>query len=59
MEYRARNLSEKISSMTDKEIYNLLTENGMLIRRPFLVTEKRVAVGFKESEWEDIFKNEK
>jgi arsenate reductase len=59
MEYRARKLSEKLPSMTDKEILNLLQQNGMLIKRPFLVTDNGIAAGFKEAEWEKIFSHAK
>lgn len=56
MEYRAQKLSEKIPSMSDSQILDLLRSNGMLVRRPLLVTSADVACGFKEQEWKNILK---
>jgi len=38
--------------MSDEEKLDLLATDGMLVKRPILVTEKAVLEGFKESEWE-------
>ena len=40
--------------MTDEEKLDLLATDGMLVKRPILVTEKAVLVGFKESDWEGV-----
>jgi len=53
-EYRAHNLSVKLQQLSEQEILHLLRGNGMLIRRPFLVTDSDVAVGFIESEWKEL-----
>ena len=45
-------LSKKLISMIDEEKLDLLATDGMLVKRPILITEKAVLVGFKESEWE-------
>jgi len=50
--YREMELSKKLISMTDEEKLDLLSTDGMLVKRPILVTEKTVLVGFKESQWE-------
>ena len=50
--YREMELSKKLISMTDEEKLDLLATDGMLVKRPILVTEKPVLVGFKQSEWE-------
>ncbi len=50
--YRALNLKEESAQMSDSEKINLLASNGMLIKRPLLVTENGVFVGFKPTEWE-------
>lgn len=50
--YREMELSKKLSSMTDEEKLDLLSTNGMLVKRPILITEKTVLVGFKEADWE-------
>ncbi len=52
--YREMELSKKLSSMSDEEKLDLLATDGMLVKRPILITEKSVLVGFKESEWEGV-----
>lgn len=56
MVYREKKLKDKLPSMTDEEKLELLSTNGMLIKRPLLITDDRVILGFKEKEWEDYFK---
>ena len=51
--YRELNLKEKLKDMSFEEKLTLLSSNGMLIKRPLLVTDDFVLVGFKEKEWED------
>lgn len=50
--YRELNLKDKLDAMTDEEMIKLLASNGMLVKRPILIGENTVCVGFKESEWE-------
>ena len=40
--------------MAEKEKLNLLSSNGMLIKRPILITGNKVLLGFKEKEWNTI-----
>ncbi len=50
--YRSMNLKEKLNDMTDDEKIELLSSNGMLIKRPIFISEgKKVLIGFKENEW--------
>lgn len=49
--YREMELSKKLSSMNDEEKLDLLASDGMLVKRPILITENAVLVGFKESQW--------
>lgn len=49
--YREMELSKKLSSMTDEEKLDLLASDGMLVKRPILITENAVLVGFKEIQW--------
>lgn len=51
MLYREMGLSEKLSQMSEDEQYALLATNGMLAKRPLLVTETAVIPGFKEAAW--------
>ena len=51
LKYKALNLKEKLDTMTDDEKIRLLASDGMLIKRPILITDKSVLIGFKEEEW--------
>lgn len=52
LQYRALELSKKLSSMTEDEQLSLLATDGMLVKRPILVGENFVLVGFKDTEWQ-------
>lgn len=52
--YKALKLKDKIKDMSLEECYEILTTDGMLIKRPILVTDKKVLFGFKEEEYEDL-----
>ena len=52
--YKSMNLKDKLPTMTEEEKLRLLSSDGMLVKRPILVTENTVLVGFKEAEWEKI-----
>lgn len=49
--YKSMSLKEKLPAMTEGETYSLLASDGMLVKRPLLVGDDFVLVGFKESEW--------
>ena len=50
--YRSLELSKKLPGMSDAEQYALLASDGMLVKRPILVTDdNKVLVGFKEDQW--------
>ena len=53
LQYKEMNLKDKLSQMSEEEQYKLLATNGMLVKRPLLVGEDFVLVGFKEKEWEE------
>ncbi len=53
MLYREMELSRKLPGMTESEMYDLLAQNGMLVKRPLLVTDDAVIPGFKETAWAD------
>ena len=55
MLYREMELSVKLPGMSDDEMLDLLASDGMLVKRPLLITDKRVLVGFKEAEWREAF----
>lgn len=51
MKYRELNLKDKIPSMSEDEQFDLLATDGMLVKRPILITERGVTTGFKEDAW--------
>lgn len=51
--YKEMGLKDKLPSMSEEDQYALLATDGMLVKRPILVTEDVVLVGFKEAEWSD------
>lgn len=53
--YKEMNLKEKLLKITEQEQLELLSTNGMLVRRPIVVTEKGILIGFREQEWLDFF----
>lgn len=54
LQYRALELKEKLPSMSEEEQLRLLASDGMLVKRPMLVTENAVLVGFKAEQWENL-----
>ncbi len=52
LKYKALKLKEKLPEMPEEEQLALLSTDGMLIKRPILVTDAGVLVGFKPAEWE-------
>ena len=50
-DYKALNLKEKLPNVTKMEVIDLLSKNGNLIKRPFLIAGDRGLVGFREKEW--------
>ena len=51
--YKSLDLKNKLPNMTDDEMLNLLATDGMLVKRPILVGDGLVLVGFKEEEWKE------
>ncbi len=52
--YKSLSLKEKLPNMTESEMLDLLASDGMLVKRPILVSDRTVLVGFKADEWEKI-----
>ena len=52
LKYKELNLKEKLSNMSDNEKIKLLASDGMLVKRPMLINDNVVLLGFKEKEWE-------
>ena len=49
--YKSLGLKEKLPEMNEEQMLQLLSTDGMLVKRPILVGEDFVLVGFKEDEW--------
>lgn len=52
--YKSLNLKDRLPTMTRDEQLDLLASDGMLVKRPILVTDDTVLVGFKAAEWEKL-----
>lgn len=56
LKYKEMNLKEKLVTMSDKEKIKLLASDGMLIKRPIIISNKGILVGFKEENWRKMLK---
>lgn len=50
--YKEMQLRDKLPTMSEDEQLKLLATNGMLVKRPVIVTDKVILTGFREAEWE-------
>lgn len=55
--YKSMQLKDKLPAMTEEEQLRLLATDGMLVKRPLLITENAVLTGFREKEWCEALKN--
>ena len=53
--YKSMELKDKLPSMSEEEQLRLLATDGMLIKRPLVITENTILTGFREKEWEEAF----
>lgn len=51
--YKEMHLKDKLPEMSEEDQYRLLATDGMLVKRPIIVTDDKVLTGFKEKEWEE------
>lgn len=51
--YKELQLKDKLQTMSEEEQLKLLSTDGMLVKRPLIVAENFILVGFKEKEWEE------
>lgn len=54
--YKELKLKDKLPAMTEEEMYELLSADGMLVKRPLVIGDDFVLVGFKEAEWGEKLK---
>ena len=52
--YKELKLKDKLPEMSEEEMIELLSTNGMLVKRPLIIGEDFVLVGFKEAEWDRL-----
>lgn len=52
--YREMHLKEKLLEMSEEEKLKLLSTNGMLIKRPLLISEEKIVIGFKQKEYPSL-----
>ncbi|EJW93790.1 ArsC family protein [gut metagenome] len=52
--YKELQLKDKLPLMSEEEQINLLATNGKLVKRPLVITDNFVLVGFKAEEWEKL-----
>lgn len=51
--YRGMGLKDKLADMSEEEQYEILATDGMLVKRPLIISEDFVLTGFREKEWEE------
>ncbi len=54
--YKSMELKNKLPEMSEEEQLKLLSTDGMLVKRPILITDTKILVGFRENEWLDAIK---
>ncbi len=53
--YKELNMKDKVKTLSTDELLDILAENGMMVKRPILLANNNVLVGFKQEEWEKLF----
>ncbi len=57
LQYKALGLKDKLPSMSEEEQLALLATDGMLVKRPILVTDKKALPGFQEAAWSEVLQD--
>ncbi len=52
--YKEYNMKEKVATLPEEELLDILASNGMMVKRPILLAGDKVLVGFKEAEWNSV-----
>jgi len=55
MDYRNLGIKDMLPKMSEEEIIDLLSKNGNLIKRPFVIGTDVLLIGFKKEEWNEVF----
>jgi arsenate reductase len=56
-DYKKLGMKDQLPGMSEAEALDLLSKNGNLVKRPFLLTEKSGTVGFKEDDWRELIRD--
>ena len=59
LKYKELNLKERVQNMTEAEKIEVLASDGMLVKRPILISNKGILIGFKEEEWKEVLLDNK
>ncbi len=54
--YKEQNMKDKVKVLPENELIEILASNGLMVKRPILLTGEKVLVGFKEEEWQKLLK---
>lgn len=54
--YREQGMKDKVKTLSQEELLDILASDGMMVKRPLIIGEDKVLVGFKEAEWESNLK---
>ena len=54
--YKEQHMKDKVKTLTEDELLNILASDGLMVKRPVLLTDDKVLFGFKEEEWTDALK---
>ncbi len=53
--YKEYNMKDKVKTLSEDELLDILASNGMIVKRPILLIGEIVLIGFKEEEWKQPF----
>ena len=56
LKYKELNLKDKLPNMTEEEKIKILASSGMLVKRPILISDRGILIGFKEEVWKEVLK---
>jgi len=54
--YKEQNMKDKVKVLSEDELIDILASNGLMVKRPILLKDETVLVGFKEEEWKALLK---
>ena len=59
MKYRELKLKDRLPEMSEEEQIEILASDGMLVKRPLVIDDDFILIGFKEQQWKETFDEEK